>query len=454
MVNEKGVFRICFFVGLFVLLILHSCHEEQNIPIEIEVGLHIRDNNHTSPLLVAIENNTTGANEFMWTFEGGEPATSSLKNPIPVRFDTPGEHIIRLEAWNEINRESRTYTVRVDSAVIAGFDVVADINNYAPAIFKISNLSSGGSSYKWTFDGGEPTSYEGKYPPSVIYSQEGRYIISLIIDNGSGTFTTQKEIEVREPLDAEFTIIPSFEDEDDMEAPIRATFESRLQGVENLIWKCEGAIITNPESVDADIYFPSSGNYTVYLEASNGKEIKHVSQNITAKTNTNLRTHKDIRLGINTSQEQFNTYYSTKLRRAFKVLEVDDSNGHLIDIVYFGLSRNFSYNIFVSPDQLSETTFPEIPNASHTSYINKIESGSITLTSEQFNDMHTDALLKTLPIASTTYGNEFFTSLPLPRVVLFETSDKRKGAILVKEMVSNERDDSYIVVDIKVQKND
>ena len=452
--NKKGVSGRIFFASLFFLLILYSCHEEQNIQVEIEVSLHIRDDNHTTPLFVTIENKTTGANEFLWTFENGEPAVSSLKNPTPVRFTTPGEHVIKLEAWNEVNKDIRTYIVRVDSAVIANFDIVADINDYAPATFKITNLSSGGSYYKWTFNGGEPASYEGKDPPLVIYPQEGLYTISLTIENGSAIFTTQKEIEVREPLDAKFVIIPSFEDEDDMESPIRATFETHLQGVESLIWKCEGAIISDPESVDAGIYFPSPGEYTVYLEVSNGKEIKRISQKITAKTNTNLRTHKNIRLGINSSQEKFGAFYSTKLRRAFKVSEVDDSSSDLIDIVYFGLSMNFSYNMFISPDQLSETTFPEIPNAKRTLFINKTESGTIALTSAQFNEMNTDALLKDLPIASATYGNEFFTSTPLPRVVLFETSDKRKGAILVKEMVSNERDDSYIIIDIKVQKND
>ena len=452
--NKNGVSERIFLVSLLFLFLLHSCHEEQNIPIEIDVDLHIRDDNHTSPLLVAIENKTTGANEFLWTFEGGEPAVSSLKNPASVRFTTPGEHLIRLEARNEATKESRTYSVRVDSAVIADFEAVANVNNYAPAAYNIANHSSGGSSYIWTFEGGEPASYEGQYPPPVIYPLEGRYTITLTIGNGSSTFTTQKEISVREPLDASFAIIPSFEDEDDMEAPIRATFESCLQGVESLVWICEGAIITEPESVDAGIYFPSPGDYTVYLEVSNGKEIKRISQNITAKTNTNLRTHKDIHLGINTSHEKFSVYYSTKLRRSFKVSEVNVNNGNFIDIVYFGLSRNFSYNMFVSPDQLSETTFPEIPNANRTRYINKIESGSINLTSAQFNEMHTDTLLNALPIASATYGDEFFTNVPLPRVVLFETSDKRKGAILIKEMISNEREDSYIIVDIKVQKND
>jgi hypothetical protein len=133
---------------------------------------------------------------------------------------------------------------------------------------------------------------------------------------------------------------------------------------------------------------------------------------------------------------------------------VNEENGPMIDLVFFGLSANFTYNMFVSPSQLSETIFPEIPGATYTRFINKTESGSISLTPLQFTMMRTDVLLRNLSIFYASYGDEPFTSQPLPRVVLFETFDRRKGAILVKEMVSKGKDDSYIVVDIKVQKND
>jgi PKD repeat protein len=442
------------FIYLLLLFILFACREEQTIPIEIDVVLSIRAENHTAPLTVTIENKTRGASDFLWTFEGGDPPASTKKNPDAVSFITPGEHNITLEAWNDGFRTDKTYTIRVDSAVRMDFRVEVDVNHYAPATFRITNLSSGGSSYKWTFEGGEPDVYEGYSPPAITYPEEGVYTVTLTTENGSATYTIHKEIEVRESLDASFDIIPSFEDEDDMEAPLRATFDTWLQGVEVLLWECEGAVITEPNSIDAAIYFPSQGRYTVYLEVSNHKESKRISREIVVNANTNLRTHQDIHLGINTSQENFSIYYATGLRRAFKISEVNESNGGFIDIVYFGLSKNFSYNLFVSPDQLSETTFPDIPNAIHTRFINRTELGGIQLTPDQFNEMTTDAFLRNLPIASATYGNDFFTDTPLPRVVLFETSDGRKGAILVKEMVTKEKENSYIVIDIKVQKND
>jgi PKD repeat protein len=441
-------------IYLLTLIQFYSCHTEQTIPVEIDVALHIKDGNHTSPLSVTIENRTKSASSFQWTFEGGEPATSTKENPGTVVFTEPGEHMITLEAWNDGNLISKAYTVRVDSAVTARFKGEVDINSYAPAVFRITNLSSGGSTYKWIFEGGEPSSYDGQNPPDITYANRGTYTIHLTVDNGSAIFTSEQEISVRELLDASFSIIPSFEDIDDMEAPLRATFETQLQGVESLWWECADATITNNTSAEAGIHFPMAGQYTVYLNVSNGKYTKRVSQNITVKANTNLRTHKDIKLGINTASETIGSLYSTKLRRIIKTSEVNNSNGTLIDIAFFGLNADFTYNRFVSPDKLDETPLPGVPGAKSTKFINKTELGSVSLTPNQFNIMTTDALLKNLQISTASYGDEFFAATPLPRVVLFETSDGRKGAILIKALINSGKESSYILTDIKIQKND
>ena len=436
-----------------VVLFCFACHQEQVVSVEIDVHLQVKDD-RTAPVYVHIENKTRNAEGYSWTFEGGNPAVSSLRNPDPVRFETPGEHRITLEAWNEGSRETQTFTVRVDSAVTADFTVEADVNNYAPAVFKITNLSSGGTTYRWTFAGGEPSVYEGQNPPVVRYVEKGSYTIILTVENGSAVFTAQKEIEVRESMDASFTITPSFEDEDDLEAPLRATLAAELMGIESQEWSCPGAEIQNKTQPVTSIYFPTAGDYSVTLEVSNGKEKRKITQTYTVKPNTNLRTHHDIRLGINTAQETTGSYYSTRLRKLFKASEITEENGKDIDIVFFGMNADFMYNQFVSPDELQATPLKEIPNASHTHFINLLEDVPFSITIEQWNAMTTDEILKSLPITEQIAGNGYFEKTPLPRIVLFETGDGRKGAILVKEMVSLSPAESYIVADIKIQKND
>ena len=441
------------FIYLSALFLFFSCHQEETTKVEIDVTLYTKDN-HTSPLVVTIENNTRFAEEYLWTFAGGEPATSTKKNPDPVTFTEPGEHSVTLEAWNIADHAVKIYNVQVDSIMAVDFDVQVDINNYAPATFFITNYSAGGITYKWLFDGAQPESYEGRNPPAINYPLEGKYTIVLTVDNGSSQTIISKDIEIRESLDASFSILPSFEDIDDMEAPLRATFDTSLQGVEALNWECAGAVIANSTSVDASIYFPTAGKYTVYLNVSNGKETKRVSEQITVKENSNLRTHTDIKMGISTAQNTIGAFYSTQLRRVIKSSEVTAANAPLIDIAFFGFDYTFSHNRFVSPDNLETTTLVEFDNAKATHFINKQESGDILLGVQEFESMTTDALLKALPISSVTYGDEYFTDTTLPRIVLFETSDGRKGAIMIKQMVKAGREDSYILTDIKIQKND
>ncbi|MDR1371007.1 MAG: hypothetical protein LBJ72_12930 [Dysgonamonadaceae bacterium] len=440
-------------IGLLSLVFV-SCRQEQAIPVEVDFSCHTSED-HTSPLVVTIVNNTNEADEYLWTFEGGEPASSGKKNPGNIIFNAPGEHTIMLEAWNPSDRKSKTAVVRVDSAVVLDFKAEAEINNYAPAQFRITNLSSGGTHYIWTFEGGEPAAYEGINPPAITYSREGVYIITLNTGNGSSGFILNRDITVRKPLDASFSIVPSFEDEDDMEAPLRATFDTYLQSVETLLWECEGAEISDKTSPRTGILFHRPGAYTVFLNASNGKQEKRISQEITVNPNTNLRTHRNIRFGVNTAQASVGAVYSTRLRRGFKSVEINDVNGPEIDVAFLGLNVNFIYNRFISPGDLSDTPLTVIPGAKATRFINRQEKyGSGQLTAGQFESMTTDVFLRQLSFVPEPVEFNYFSGSPLPRVVLFETFDGRKGAILVKEIILNGVENSHILTDIKIQKND
>lgn len=48
------------------------------------------------------------------------------------------------------------------------------------------------SSWNWTFEGGTPESFSGQTPPSVTYSTDGFFDVTLTVGNGSETHTTTK----------------------------------------------------------------------------------------------------------------------------------------------------------------------------------------------------------------------------------------------------------------------
>jgi len=133
--------------------------------------------------------------------------------------------------------------------------------------------------------------------------------------------------------------------------------------------------------------------------------------------------------------------------------EITEDNGEDIDFVYFGLNNRFTRNIFVSPNNLNETTFIPIPNASTTTIINNVEACGCEsqLTSLEFDNMNNDDVLNSLPITDTPELNLSFDNTVVPRIVVFKTADGRKGAIKVNRFVENSTN-SYIEIDIKVQK--
>lgn len=57
------------------------------------------------------------------------------------------------------------------------------------------------TSWQWSFPGGSPASFNGKTPPSIIYSTPGQYSVSLTVGNtfGNNTITKTNHITVNQP---------------------------------------------------------------------------------------------------------------------------------------------------------------------------------------------------------------------------------------------------------------
>ena len=56
-----------------------------------------------------------------------------------------------------------------------------------------SNNSVNGTNWVWTFEGGNPSTYEGQNPPEIYYSSVGEFDVSLTVTNSSGDETLTKE---------------------------------------------------------------------------------------------------------------------------------------------------------------------------------------------------------------------------------------------------------------------
>lgn len=444
--------RIFSYIGFFLTAqwLVSSCYEETRVLVKSEFQAIIENNNHTAPVSVAIENNTTGAEFYRWTFEGGTPSESEEQHPGPVVYSQAGTYTIALEAWNRNERDRKEFTFSVDSTVHVAFDAEILVNDFAPAEVKITNLTTGASSFEWTFEGGEPASFTGQSPDVVAFDAPGEHRISLTVSNGRETFTTGHTIRLLPKMEVDFEITPSFDDFD-YEAPFTASLVNKTSNGLTYEWQSSGGTIVDRTAENTEITFADPGAYTVTLSADNAKETRTLSREITIKPNTNLYTLKDVKFGIKKAEAGLGCFYSLSQRKIIKRDEVNSENGKEIDLAFFGLDAGFSRCYFLSPADALSSGFYPIPNASATYFVNDLETSGIHFTDGDFVAMTDDSGLRQLPVKAASNTESWFTNVFIPRLVLFETEKGIKGAIRIKAFVS-EGDQSYVLADIKVQK--
>ena len=261
----------------------------------------------------------------------------------------------------------------------------------------------------------------------------------------------EKTVVVRAPLFVAFEITNEYPH--NTQAPVRIFLKNQSVNATAYRWKVSNENFQQ-ESTNENPSFilPTAGTYQIELTANNDKQTLSEKKNFIVTAGDNLITFTDIKLGINTSKE-IGCYFSSFLGKVLKPNEVTTENGKLIDFVYFGQSASFSHNVFLSPDEAQTAVFDPIPNATKSYFINKQENNRwATFFSENnFNTLSSGATLSPLSIKYKSNKAPFNKEMT-NRIVLFETANGRKGAIKIKEYISNGTE-SYIVVDIKMQKN-
>ena len=196
---------------------------------------------------------------------------------------------------------------------------------------------------------------------------------------------------------------------------------------------------------------PVAGDYTISLKATNDKGTKIIQKQIKVFANKNLLNFKNIKLGISAAHSSIGSFFSSQLGKVLTKNEVTASNGAKIDFAFFGLDDRFTYNQIVSPNEVQNTAFLPIPNAISTKIINSQELVGVQLNSSSFDAIEHGNAFNSLNIVESNRGKTPFTGQNTPRIILFQTQDGRKGAIKIKQFVSQGKG-SYILTDIKVQK--
>ena len=173
--------------------------EGDDAVINIKVGdsVHFKDTS------------TGNVSSWNWTFEGGEPATSTDQHPV-VTYNRAGSYTVTLTVSDGTSSatKSRTAYVNVHAEAPVARVGLPDGSYMSPWVLMFvpinvpltfKDASTGNpTSWEWTFYGTDiTTSYEQS--PTVTYLQEGRYGLGLKVENEMGS---SEDVYVRSAIQA------------------------------------------------------------------------------------------------------------------------------------------------------------------------------------------------------------------------------------------------------------
>jgi len=212
---------------------------------------------------------TNNPTAWSWSFPGGTPSTSTLKNPV-VTYSTTGNYNVSLTASNSTESNSKTKTAYItvsSSSPVANFS--ANKTTIIPGqIVTYTDLSTSvPTSWSWSFPGGTPSTSAAQNP-SVTYASTGNYSVTLTASNvaGSNTITKTSYITVGTIPVAGFTA--NMTSVSIGEAVSFSDLSSN--NPTSWSWSFPGGTPATSTLQNPSVTYASIGSYNVTLTATNG----------------------------------------------------------------------------------------------------------------------------------------------------------------------------------------
>ena len=249
-----------------------------------------------APLTVQFANTSTGVvTDFLWSFPGGSPSTSTQPNPTVV-YGSQGSYTATLTVSNADGSDSRTRTNYIDvncstqTQPVASF-TATPTQGCAPLTVFYNDTSTGGvTGRQWSFPGGTPASASGQYV-SVVYEDMGQYTASLTVSNSSGTDTETKAglIQVDCEIQPDAPVAGFTANQTSGCAPMTVQFTNQSTGDDQeYLWSFPGGFPSTSTQANPTVSYQNPGNFNVSLTVSNGggSDTEYKSQYISVNDGT------------------------------------------------------------------------------------------------------------------------------------------------------------------------
>jgi len=232
-----------------------------------------------APLTVTFNDQSTGnITGWMWSFEGGTPATSTAQHPT-VTYTQPGSYNVSLTASSGSLQNS---TQQTDYIVVSGAPITAfsALNLLGSQSVEFNNTTTAASSFHWHFGDGSESDAAN---PSHSYQADGTYTVTLIANNACGSDTATQQVTILLP-------------------PVAGWEQNGNEGCEGLsvqfnaatqvagltyAWTFAGGEPATSNLPNPTVLYNTSGNYAVQLIVTNAAGTDTAVQNSAIAINPN-----------------------------------------------------------------------------------------------------------------------------------------------------------------------
>jgi PKD repeat protein len=192
--------------------------------------------------------------DWLWTFEGGTPATSTEQNPL-ITYNTPGTYDVSLVVTAPAGTDEIIFENLIIVSALPTSDFVA-VNNILTVTF--TNNSTNADSYLWDFgDGNTSTDIN----PIYTYTSEGTYTVTLTVTNECGDVSSTQSVSINSMPTANFvaSITEVCEGEE-----VQFT-DASSDNVTDWLWTFEGGTPATSTEQNPLVTYNTAGTYDVSL---------------------------------------------------------------------------------------------------------------------------------------------------------------------------------------------
>jgi len=218
------------------------------------------------PMTITYTDNTVpAATSWLWTFEGGTPATSTLAAPV-VTYSSAGIFSVKLEVSNadQAGELSRNDYITIDASATSEFT----IQPFGQNTVALNNQSTNALSYSWTFGDGAVSQDQS---PFHTYAEPGIYTICLTASSACGSSNSCKQIDIDDLGPTGSAPVADFNaDVTDGCGPLTVQFSDlSTNNPSTWSWTFENGTPASSSDQNPIVSFADAGDFSVLLTVGN-----------------------------------------------------------------------------------------------------------------------------------------------------------------------------------------